>query len=328
MVVFCAHACACVALRCVCDWPRNVNQFPVSSPIRCTFAFHPSNLPPPTCLPDYCLVVYAVGASLGYSVSHNHNHSFDSANEPAHTPAICFKHLLVQAPSSLETRTPTGKLVTQRHCIITSSSLLSPKTPDPTPSCPLWHPWTSNLRTLTPSYLLACPHCYLTVSLLLLIAIAPVRSQRSVRRVQAPLAVRARRPGCQAATRFSRLSIVHLRSWLRSVATAGSLRPATSELHTYITARIPTATATFKPTHLLISLQYTSQVRQGFPRLCTHLPSSPSTTPRDRTRQGTAHAETDTKTLRAQHQFLTTCTRTTSSRHESNKTPHLNHLHP
>lgn len=113
-----------------------------------------------------------------------------------------------------------------------------------------------------------------------------------MRRVQAPLAVRARRPGCQAATRFSRLSIVHLHSWLRSVATAGTLRPATSEPHTYITARIPTATTTFKPTHLLISLQYTSQARQGFLRLCTHLPSRLShqqhpATGQDTTRQGT-----------------------------------------
>lgn len=64
--------CACVLCACVCVTdrrPRNVNQFPVSGPIRCTFAFHPSTLlhlyPPDTCL----VVVYAVGASLSHSVN-------------------------------------------------------------------------------------------------------------------------------------------------------------------------------------------------------------------------------------------------------------------
>lgn len=132
-------ACVVVCVLCVTDRSRNVNQFPVSSPIRCTFAFHPSTLlhlyPPDTCL----VVVYAVGASL--SQSQNHNHSFDFANKPTHLAGICFMHLLVHAPSSLGNLDPyLGNLVAQHHCTITSSSLLSPKTPGPTPELPIVAP--------------------------------------------------------------------------------------------------------------------------------------------------------------------------------------------
>lgn len=139
---WCSVPVCVLALRYVCDWPRNVNRFPVSSfqpnplPLRLS-PFHP---PPPTCLPDYCLVVYAVGASLSHSVSHNHNHSFDSANKPAHTPTICFKHLLVHAPSSLETRTPTGEAshpASLHHYIIQSFVTQDPR---PHPELPIVAP--------------------------------------------------------------------------------------------------------------------------------------------------------------------------------------------
>lgn len=90
---------------------------------------------------------------------HNHNHSFDSANKPAHLPGICFAHLLVHAPSSLETRTPTWEPshpASLHHYIIQSFVTQGPQSPPP--SCPLWHPWASNLGTLTPSHS-ASPAC-------------------------------------------------------------------------------------------------------------------------------------------------------------------------
>lgn len=84
-------------------------QFLVQSVGPLPFILPPSSTfthPIPALLLCMQWVPHSVIQSVSLSVT-NHNHSFDSANKPTHLPGICFAHLLVHAPSSLETRTPT-----------------------------------------------------------------------------------------------------------------------------------------------------------------------------------------------------------------------------
>lgn len=114
---------------------------------------------------------HSVNQSVCQSQTTNHNYSFDSANKSTHLASICFMHLLVHAPSSLGNLDPyLGNLVAQHHCTITSSSLLSPKTPGPTPELPIVAPVDLSPKN-TDSQLYPTPSlsrhtaCYPTVSL-------------------------------------------------------------------------------------------------------------------------------------------------------------------